>query len=178
MTTSCFHSCRSVVCAFAMAACLLSTRTADAQTPCVTSPATTMTCTGNQSNGVLTVAPITTLNVHTLTLPINNQPPAGWGVRLVNEAGVPITINAGLFASPITINPASQLGIGGISVFSKGLQGPDGDDACNACTGFLGLEGRSSTNGGTGGAGGTTFINVFGSITAYQPNAIGLFGYS
>ena len=136
-------------------------------TPCFVDANGVVNCTGNQSRGVVASPPTTALTVRDLFGPIDNLAPSAWGISLFNEAGLTLGVNSGIAMSPIDIN--SFLGLGGVTVFSGGVRGPDGEDACTFCT-----DPHSSTDGGAGGAGGSVFVNAFGTITARQPEAVGI----
>jgi len=130
------------------------------------------TCTGNQSNGIAFTAPVTTLNIQTLTQPI--APPTGTtGASLSSSPDSLITPgSAGPSASSVTLKTDSSVSI--ITNATAGVSppyvaAPGIDVRSTGAGGTNGTPGSSSGpggDGGAGGAGGAVTVNTAGTVVS------------
>jgi len=130
----------------------------------------TATCTGDQSSGVAfhDGSGITTVNVQTLTVPI--QPPSGTSGVVLDQFGAsaaPLTGNSGATGSPLAVTTDNSTTIQitgtarGISVTSAGGTGA-----------------FSINNGGNGGDGGVISITSAAQISSPGDSSVGIFAFT
>jgi len=134
--------------------------------PCITA-GTTVTCTGDQSAGIVSgtdflAPPVTTLNVNSLTA--NITPASGFpGISFQNLGDVTINSNTGSYG--ITVTGANASGIGAYSNF--------GNVAINN-TGKITTLGAGSTGIDTGATIGAITITNTGMISGGGDNSVGI----
>jgi hypothetical protein len=134
----------------------------------------TVTCSGDQSDGVLSgddflSPPVTTLNVHSLDTAIAPTLPDIRGINFYNGSGQHIAINTGN-ADDIIVIDTTAVGPNaiGISAVSVGVSPYPASDP------FLGIP----LPGTPGAGGGGVTVNNFGDITTGGPMSPGIYGYS